>query len=126
MPRRILIVDDDFAISATLQEVLQSAGYEVAVASDGLQAIQQACDAAPDLVILDFHMPGGGGTAAYTALRELGPTRATPVVFLTAVPIAEVKDSVSFGADTYFIAKPAGLDKLVPLIRKALKEDAPR
>jgi CheY-like chemotaxis protein len=123
VPRRILIVDDDFAVSATLQEVLQTAGYEVVVASDGLQAIQQACDAAPDLIILDFHMPGGGGTAAYTALRELGPTRQTPVVFLTGVPIAEVKSNVAFGPDTYFIAKPAGLAKLVPVIRKALKED---
>ena len=94
------------------------------VAIDGLQAIQQACDAAPDLIILDFHMPGGGGTAAYTALRELAPTRRTPVVFLTAVPIAEVKDSVAFGPGTYFLAKPAGLDKLVPIIRKALGEGA--
>jgi CheY-like chemotaxis protein len=124
VPRRILIVDDDFAISETLQEGLRGAGYEVAVALDGLQAIQQAADAPPDLIILDFHMPGGGGTSAYTALRELGPTLATPIVFLTAVPIAEVKASVSWGANTFFVAKPAGLDKLVPVIHKALKENA--
>jgi CheY-like chemotaxis protein len=119
----ILIVDDDPDLSAPLKDGLEAHGYQVAVAGDGLQAIQQACDAKPDLIILDFHMPGGGGTAAYTCLRELGPTLETPIVFLTAVPIDEVKSSVSFGAYTYFIAKPARLDKIVPVIRKALKED---
>jgi DNA-binding response OmpR family regulator len=125
MPPTILIVDDDPSLSAPLKDGLESRGYQVAVACDGLQAIQQACEAKPDLIILDFHMPGGGGTAAYTAMRELAPTRETPVVFLTAVPVEEVKHSVCFGADTYFIAKPAGLDKLVPLIRRALAEDLP-
>jgi CheY-like chemotaxis protein len=124
VPRTILIVDDDPGLSAPLKEGLEARGYQVAVAADGLQAIQQAGAAPPDLIILDFHMPGGGGTSAYTALRELGPTLKTPIVFLTAVPIAEVKSSVSFGADTYFIAKPAGLDQIVPVIRRALQEDA--
>ena len=124
MPRRILIVDDDFAISETLQEGLRAAGYEVAVAADGLQAVEEAGRTAPDLIILDFHMPGGGGTSAYTALRELGPTLKTPVIFLTAVPLAEVKSSVPWGENTFFVAKPAGLDQLVPVIRKALKESA--
>ena len=124
MPRRILIVDDDFAISATLQEGLKAAGYEVSVAADGLQAVELAGGEAPDLIILDFHMPGGGGTSAYTALRELGPTLKTPIVFLTAVPLEEVKQSVTWGADTFFVAKPAGLDKIVPVIRRALGEAA--
>ena len=123
MPKTILIVDDDPGLSAPLKDGLEARGYQVAVAADGLQAIQQACDAKPDLIILDFHMPGGGGIAAYTCLRELGPTCETPIVFLTAVPIDEVKGSVSFGAGTYFIAKPAGLGKIVPVIRAALKED---
>jgi DNA-binding response OmpR family regulator len=122
--RRILIVDDDPAISAALKEGLQAAGYEVTVAEDGLQAVELAGAAPPDLIILDFHMPGGGGTSAYTALRELAPTLKTPIVFLTGVPIAEVKDCVPFDADTYSIAKPAGFDEIVPVIRKALKEDA--
>ena len=123
MPRTILIVDDDPGLSAPLKDGLEARGYQVVVAADGLQAIQQACDAKPDLIILDFHMPGGGGTAAYTCLRELGPTRETPIVFLTGVPIAEVQSSLTFDAHTYFIAKPAGLDKIVPVIRKALEED---
>ena len=123
MPRTILIVDDDPGLSAPLKDGLEARGYQVAVAADGLQAIQQACDANPDLIILDFHMPGGGGTAAYIGLRELGPTLKTPIVFLTAVPIAEVKNDLSFDANTYFIAKPAGLDEIVPVIRAALKED---
>jgi DNA-binding response OmpR family regulator len=123
VPQTILIVDDDPCLSAPLKDGLESRGYKVAVASDGMQAIQQACDLRPDLIILDFHMPGGGGTAAYTALRELGPTSKTPVIFLTAVPIAEVQDSVPFGTNASFIAKPAGLEKLLPVIRKALRED---
>ncbi|MBI5241186.1 MAG: response regulator [Elusimicrobia bacterium] len=122
MPRTILIVDDDPAISGPLQEGLEAAGYEATVAEDGLQAVERAGAAPPDLIILDFHMPGGGGTSAYTALRALGPTLKTPVVFLSAVPLEEVKASVDWGPATFFIAKPAGLDRIVPVIRKALGE----
>jgi len=92
------------------------------MAGDGLQGIQDACDARPDLIILDFHMPGGGGSAVYACLRELRPTADTPIVFLTAVPIDEVKSSIPLGANTYFISKPAGLDAIVPVIRAALQE----
>jgi CheY-like chemotaxis protein len=122
VPRRILVVDDDFAISASLKEGLESAGYEVATAADGLQAVEEASKAPPDLIFLDFHMPGGGGTSAYTILRELGPTLKTPIVFLTAVPLEEVKKSVDWGEGTFYIAKPAGLEQIVPVIRAALKE----
>jgi CheY-like chemotaxis protein len=124
VPRRILIVDDDFAISATLKEGLQAAGYEVTAAEDGLQAVELAGAEPPDLIILDFHMPGGGGTSAYTALRELGPTLDIPIVFLTAVPLEEVKESVEWRENTFFVAKPAGLDKLVPVVREALGESS--
>ncbi|MFA6002492.1 MAG: response regulator [Elusimicrobiota bacterium] len=122
MPQTILIVDDDPDISTPLKECLEAHGYQVTVAGDGLQAIQQACDAQPDIIILDFNMPGGGGTAAYVCLRELKPTLQTPVIFLTGVTLAEVKNSVSLDAHTYFISKPAGLDQLLPVIRQALAE----
>jgi DNA-binding response OmpR family regulator len=120
MAQTILLVDDDPSLTEILAEGLKTAGYRVAVAHDGVQAIQQACEAKPDLIVLDFHMPGGGGTAVYVGLRELGPTAETPIVFLTGVSIEEVKDSVPFGGRTYFVPKPVGLDEILPIVRAAL------
>ena len=119
--RKILVVDDDPMLAAPLKEGLQAKGFQVTVAGDGLQAIEQACASKPDLIILDFNMPGGGGSAVYVCLRELAPTAQTPVIFLTGVPIDEVKADVAFDARTYFLSKPTGFDKLLPVIRTALE-----
>ncbi|MDD5656460.1 MAG: response regulator [Elusimicrobia bacterium] len=120
MPNTILVVDDDRDVREALKLGLEVKGYRVLTAGDGLEAVDRACADRPDFIILDFNMPGGGGTAAYEALRELRGSLDTPILFLTAIPAAQVKGMVNFRGRTLFLAKPAGLDKIVPLIRETL------
>lgn len=120
MPRTILIADDDPSVLSTLKMGLEAKGYRVIAAADGLEGIEKACVERPDFVILDFHMAGGGGTAAYEALRELQGSIDTPILFLTAMPIKEVKASVKFRGRTRFLSKPAGINEILRVIKECL------
>lgn len=71
MSRTILVVDDDQSLVAPLKDGLESAGYRVAVAFDAAQGILQAHETRPDLIILDYYMPGGDGGWVYDRLRAV-------------------------------------------------------
>jgi acyl-CoA thioester hydrolase len=120
MPKTILIIDDDQSLVAPLQEGLQAMGYRVAAAFDGLQGVQSARQVRPDLVILDFYMPGVGGAAVYERLRQAKDTAETPIVFSTVVSMEEVKGRIKPSSHTYFLRKPVGLGQLAALIRSVL------
>ena len=81
-PKCILIVDDEPNVRLMLRTALESAGYRVVEAADGLAALTRLRDAACDLVLLDLRMPKLDGIATLHRLRERGD--ATPVVMLTA------------------------------------------
>jgi acyl-CoA thioester hydrolase len=125
MHKIILIIDDDQTLVAPLKEGLEAMGYRVAAAFDGLQGIQLAAQAKPDLVILDFYMPGGGGGTVYERLRQGRDTAHTPIVFSTVVSVDEVKGRIRPSAHTYFLRKPVGLGQLAALIRSVLGEPQP-
>jgi acyl-CoA thioester hydrolase len=122
MAKTILIIDDDQSLVAPLKEGLEAMGYRVAAAFDGLQGIQSAVQVRPDLVILDFYMPGGGGASVYERLRQGRDTVHTPIVFSTVVSVEEVKGRIKPSAHTYFLRKPVGLGQLAALIRSVLGE----
>ncbi|MBI5240967.1 MAG: YbgC/FadM family acyl-CoA thioesterase [Elusimicrobia bacterium] len=124
MAKTILIIDDDQSLVAPLREGLEAMGYRVAAAFDGLQGVQSARQVRPDLVILDFYMPGGGGAAVYERLRQGPDTALTPIVFSTVVSVEEVKGRIKPSAHTYFLRKPVGLGQLAALIRSVLGEAA--
>lgn len=121
MPR-ILVVDDDQTLVAPLKEGLESMGYEVAVAFDGLQGVLQAHKARPDLIILDFYMPGGGGHTVYERLRQAPDTAKTPIIFSTVVSLEEVKGKIRPSANTFFLKKPVGLSQVVSVLNMVLGE----
>lgn len=122
MSKTILIIDDDQALVAPLKEGLESMGYRVAVAYDGLQGILQAHQTRPDLILLDFYMPGGGGGAVYERLRQSKDTAKTPIVFSTVVSVEEVKGRIRPSAHTFFLRKPVGLNQIASVIRSVLGE----
>jgi len=70
---RILVVDDDAAITATFENILAGEGYRVATATDGDQAIDLAARQPFDVVLLDLVMPGTDGLDALRRLREVAP-----------------------------------------------------
>jgi twitching motility two-component system response regulator PilH len=84
MPRTILIVEDSQVDRTRLQQLLTAAGYVVATAENGQQAIDSARQSKPDAILMDVNMPGMDGFAATRVLRGDAGTRDIPVVLVTA------------------------------------------
>jgi CheY-like chemotaxis protein len=83
--RRILIVDDDEDLRAIVELSFESGGdWEVDTASDGTAALERAAAARPDVILLDWNMPGLDGPATLQRLRAAPATAQVPVVMLTA------------------------------------------
>ncbi len=123
MSRTILVVDDDVTLVAPLKDGLESAGYRVAVAFDATQGILLAQELRPDLIILDFYMPGVDGGAAYERLRASPLTAATPVIFSTGLTLEELKGRIKPGAKTFFLRKPVGFSGILSVVNQVLGED---
>ncbi|MGY2064821.1 response regulator transcription factor [Blastococcus sp. SYSU DS0619] len=119
---RLLVVDDEPNIRELLSASLRYAGFEVATAADGQQALALAASYRPDLLVLDVMMPGLDGFGVVRRLRETG--RHTPVLFLTARDAPEDKISgLTLGGDDY-VTKPFSLDEVVARIRAVLRRTA--
>lgn len=122
---RILVVEDESAIAELIAINLRHAGYEVTVAASADQA-QAAVDALlPDLVLLDWMLPGQSGLALAKQWRGGLRTRDLPLIMLTAR--AEEADKVSgldAGADDY-LTKPFSTSELLARIRAVLRRKAP-
>ena len=109
----ILLVDDEERILNFLKTKLKSSGYDVMLARDGNEAIKQARDQEPDLIILDVMMPKKDG---FEALRELRLFSTVPVIMLSAVgEDADRIKGLGLGADDY-LPKPFNPDELIARI----------
>jgi two-component system OmpR family response regulator len=119
---RLLVVDDEPNIRELLSASLRYAGFDVATAADGQQALALADSFRPDLLVLDVMMPGLDGFGVVRRLRQSG--RHTPVLFLTARDAAEDKVSgLTLGGDDY-VTKPFSLDEVLARIRAVLRRTA--
>jgi len=121
---RILVVDDDAAVRESLGRALRLEGYDVELASDGLEALErlQGNGDDPDLVVLDVLMPNIDGLEVCRRLRRMGSR--LPVLMLTARD--EVTDRVAgldAGADDY-VVKPFALAELLARVRALLRRSA--
>jgi two-component system OmpR family response regulator len=116
---RLLVVDDEPNIRELLSASLRYAGFEVATAPDGQQALAVAEQFRPDLLVLDVMMPGLDGFGVVRRLRQNGMH--TPVLFLTARDAADDKvTGLTLGGDDY-ITKPFSLDEVLARIRAVLR-----
>ena len=119
--RRILVVDDDADIQVLTSTVLASAGYDVATASNGREAIAMVRAATYDLVLLDINMPEVTGWETLRLLRADDVFADLPVVMFSVK--GEVRDKVHAmqeGAMDY-ITKPFVVDDLVSRVRRLLE-----
>jgi two-component system phosphate regulon response regulator PhoB len=113
VPHRILVVDDEKDLLKLVGYNLRQAGYRVALAASGEEALESAAAERPDLVVLDLMLPGIQGTEVCRRLRADRGTRNTPIIMLTARG-EEVDRIVGFelGADDY-VVKPFSIRELV-------------
>jgi two-component system KDP operon response regulator KdpE len=119
---RILVVDDEPQILRALKTTLQGAGYEVATAETGEEALRLAALQPPEAVVLDLVLPDRSGT---DVARELRTWSKVPILVLSAVgEESEKVAALDAGADDY-VTKPFGTDELLARLRAALRRVAP-
>jgi diguanylate cyclase (GGDEF)-like protein len=121
MPETILVVDDDPDIARFVEVNLRSAGYDVAVAGDGEEALEKAAEIRPDLVLLDVMMPRIDGFEVATRLRKNPQTANTSIIMLTAKALSADKvTGLQSGADDYII-KPFDPIELLARVKGTLR-----
>jgi two-component system response regulator MprA len=119
---RILVVEDDPRLAATLERVLAAENHDVEVAADGTMALRLARERPFDLVVLDIMLPGLDGIAVCKRLRSTGPV---PILLLTALGGTEERvRGLDSGADDYLV-KPFAYEELLARVRALLRRAAP-
>jgi DNA-binding response OmpR family regulator len=126
MAPRILVVEDEKKLAQFIELELKYEGYQVNLAYDGLEGLTAARETHPDLIVLDWMLPGLSGLELCRRLRQTGD--AVPVILLTAKD--EISDRVAgldAGADDY-VVKPFSVEELLARVRAHLRrtqEDDP-
>jgi two-component system response regulator MprA len=119
---RILVVEDDRRLAATLERVLRAEGHDVELAGDGLEALRRARERPPDLVVLDIMLPGLDGIGV---CRRLRATAHFPILLLTALGGTEERvRGLDSGADDYLV-KPFAYQELLARVRALLRRAGP-
>ena len=120
---KVLIVDDDFEIVSLLTEILKKEGHEVHAAHEPVEGMTKARALKPDLIILDYHMPGSTGAHLFESLRRNQASRLTPILFMSgeaspAQILAEITDT----EHSQFLAKPVRLEDFRRVVAELLRE----
>ena len=121
----ILIVEDEPPLVEVIKYNFESAGFRTTIASDGNEALFQAEELLPELIILDWMLPERSGIEVCRELRKRKSTKATPIIMLTArsEEIDKVK-GLENGADDY-IVKPFSPKELIARSRALLRRTKP-
>jgi CheY-like chemotaxis protein len=112
---RVLVVDDEPHIRATVSAMLETEGYAVDEAANGADALHAVEQRAPDVILLDMRMPVLDGWGFARELRRRG--HRTPIVVMTAA-----RDAARWAGEVAaatFVAKPFGLDDLITAVEQA-------
>lgn len=118
----ILVVEDEVSYQEALLAGLSREGYDVRVASDGLEALRQFIERRPDLVVMDLLLPTMSGIEVCRRMRAIAPV---PIIIVSALNSeADIVHGLEFGAEDY-IAKPYRLRELVARIRSVLRRVSP-
>lgn len=118
--RTILVIDDDSANRLVLQMVLKRSGYTPVLAEDGSTGLSKARETRPDLILLDFFMPGEDGFDVLARLKDEDGLRDIPVIIFTILVREESeRKALEMGAAAY-VTKPFDVDEVVACIRRIL------
>ena len=125
MSARVLVVEDEEALSQLLKYNLEKEGYRVSVAQDGEEAMVVVDEVKPDLILLDWMLPKAPGIEVCRRLRQRTETRNTPIVMLTARDEeADRIRGLDTGADDY-VSKPFSMVELLARLRAVMRRIRP-
>jgi CheY-like chemotaxis protein len=113
----VLVVDDDSDVRTFLCASLQELGYRISEADCGEEGLRQLGGDAPDLVLLDFAMPGMNGADVARAARKLHPK--LPIIFVTGYAETEQLEA-ALGADAPVLRKPFSIAELAEAVERQL------
>jgi len=123
--KKILLIEDEAAIREMTAMALERAGYQVSEAADAYQAEQVLSDGVPDLILLDWMLPGSSGIELARRFRRDEYTREVPIIMLTAR--SEEDDRIrglESGADDY-VTKPFSPRELIARIKAVMRRSSP-
>ena len=119
---KVLYVEDHPAQRDILAQMLELNGFEVDVASDGLEGVEKARSWLPDLILMDLRMPRMDGFEAIKTIRSYEETKQIPIIAISAWASAKHKErALSAGANEHF-TKPVDLSRLLNTIGRYLKD----
>ena len=122
---RVLLVDDYPDAREMYSEYLQFSGFDVVEATNGIEALKHAIEAAPDIILMDLSLPVMDGWEATRRLKSDHRTAGIPVVALTGHALAGISEGARKAGCDAFVTKPCLPEDLVKEIRKVLDAGAP-
>lgn len=125
--KKILIIDDEKDFCFFIKKNLEETGdYQVDVCFESSEAIKQVKDSQPDVILLDFMMPGKSGIDILSELQNNKDLKNIPVIFLSAIiKEEEVQKHKNIIGNGHFISKPVKTDELIQAISKMTKTPPP-
>ena len=122
MKKKILIIEDEPDLAKVLAKHLLSAGYEVMISMDAIYGVAEVRKFAPDLLILDLMLPGGGGLAVLNNMRMSTKSMNIPVIVLTGMQDEVYKKKVlALGVEGY-MQKPYDSQTILSEVKRVLGE----
>lgn len=119
--RKILLVEDDLALTAVYKTRMEAEGFEVRAVNDGEKVLQAAIEFVPDLILLDIMMPKISGFDVLDILRNTPQTKNAKVIVLTALSqMADKERAKEMGADEYMVKSQAVITDVMDKIRQHL------
>jgi CheY-like chemotaxis protein len=116
----ILLAEDNAQNSSVLQDYLQARGYQVVVARDGQEALDQMRDIVPAVILMDIQMPGMDGLEAIRHIRADEAQRQIPIIAMTALAMPGDRERCLAAGATAYLAKPVNLRTLATTIAEVL------
>jgi DNA-binding response OmpR family regulator len=118
--KTVLVVDDEPGITEALNELLSEEGFHVLTALNGKQALERIAEKRPELILLDYMMPGMDGSELLTALRRDSAYQDIPVLMMSFIPRSSIPLACT---PTAFLRKPFRIEQLLAEVDRLLRED---
>lgn len=122
---RVMVVDDYPDAREMYSEYLEYCGFEVVQAANGMEALQRAVEAQPDIILMDLSLPVMDGWEATRRLKAERRTARIPVVALTGHALAGISEGAKKAGCDAFVTKPCLPEDLVKEIRRVLEQSRP-